>query len=68
MNHLSAKPPDMRLVGIGLYPVIAGVGISTRAIADAVIAEGGIEPVARLFEISNRLVRDALQFEERLAA
>lgn len=50
------------------HPTIAGVGITTRALADAVTAEGGIDPVARLYEISAKQVRDALLFEERLAA
>lgn len=49
-------------------PTIAGVGIGTRILADAVVAEGGIEPGARLYEINPRQVRDALLFEERLAA
>lgn len=49
-------------------PIIADAGVTTRALADAVLAEGAVERVARLYEVSVAAVRDAIAFERRLAA
>jgi uncharacterized protein (DUF433 family) len=49
-------------------PIAAESGVPTTALADAVAAEGSIERVARLFELSERAVRDAVSFESELRA
>jgi uncharacterized protein (DUF433 family)/DNA-binding transcriptional MerR regulator len=49
-------------------PIIAGVGVTTRALADAAVAEGTVERVARMYEVPVAAVRDAIAFERRLAA
>jgi uncharacterized protein (DUF433 family) len=49
-------------------PIIEQGGAQTSAIADAVKAEGSIEVVARWFEIEPEAVRQAVEFEIRLAA
>lgn len=49
-------------------PIIADVGVTTRALADAAVAEGTVERVARMYEVSVAAVRDAIAFERRLAA
>lgn len=46
-------------------PVIAGHGITTARVAEAVKAEGSVERVAKIFEIKPRLVRDAVTYEQR---
>ncbi|GLS22950.1 hypothetical protein GCM10007874_59700 [Labrys miyagiensis] len=47
-------------------PIASEFGIPTVTLADAVQAEGSIERVARLFEVSTASVRDAVQFEQSL--
>nr|WP_294557013.1 DUF433 domain-containing protein [uncultured Rhodopila sp.] len=47
-------------------PVLKGSGIPTEAIADAVRAEGSIDTVAELFEITKRRVQEAVTFESHL--
>jgi uncharacterized protein (DUF433 family) len=53
-------------------PITTDTGVPTRRIAQAVVAEGSAEKVARLFEIAASVVRDAVIFEtglrERMAA
>jgi uncharacterized protein (DUF433 family) len=47
-------------------PVLKDDGIPTEAIADAVKAEGSIDKVAALFEISRRRAQEAVIFENHL--
>jgi uncharacterized protein (DUF433 family) len=49
-------------VGLGA-PTVAGIGVPTRIIANAVKAEGSTDLVARLFEVQVAAVEDALSFE-----
>lgn len=49
-------------------PVVADGLVPTRTLADAVTAEGSAEKVASLYEVSVQAVRNALRFEQRLAA
>lgn len=44
-------------------PIIAEVGLLTSRAAQEVKAEGSIERVARLYDVSPRSIRDALEFE-----
>lgn len=51
------------------HPVIAGSGVPTIAIAEAVKAEGGdVNRVARLYEVSAAEVRSAVAFERQAVA
>ena len=49
-------------------PVLGGYGIPTETLAAAIKAEGSVENVARLYEVSSSLVREAQAFEMKLAA
>lgn len=49
-------------------PIVAESGILTSRIAQDVKAEGSVERVARLYSISRRAVRDAIEFEDGLTA
>lgn len=49
-------------------PIAAQYGVPTIALADAVAAEGSVERVARLYDVTPSVVRDAVRFEERLSA
>lgn len=49
-------------------PIASRTGVPTAAIADAVAAEGSIDRVVQLFEVSRDVVRDAVNFEKRLLA
>jgi len=49
-------------------PTIAGSGITTARVAQAVKAEGSIERTALIYELKLRQVRDALAYEEQLHA
>jgi len=49
------------------HPIIARHGVPTRAIADAVAAEGSTSKVARLYDLPLAAVRDAVAFERRAA-
>ncbi|MDP9057610.1 MAG: DUF433 domain-containing protein [Pseudomonadota bacterium] len=49
-------------------PIIAGSGVTTARIAQAVKAEGSIERAALIYELKPRQVRDALFYEEHLGA
>lgn len=48
-------------------PIVAGHGVTTARLVQAVKAEGSVAKVARLYEIQPRLVRDALTYESQLA-
>nr|WP_180882822.1 hypothetical protein [Mesorhizobium loti] len=47
-------------------PITSQFGVPTIALAEAVEAEGSIDEVARIFEVSVNVVRDAVQFEDSL--
>jgi uncharacterized protein (DUF433 family)/DNA-binding transcriptional MerR regulator len=47
---------------------IAGGGVPTEIIAEAVKIEGSIEAVVSLYELSKAEIRQAIKFEQRLAA
>jgi uncharacterized protein (DUF433 family) len=47
-------------------PIASQSGVPTVALADAVKAEGSVEDVARIFEVSVGVVRDAVSFEASL--
>jgi len=49
-------------------PIAAQSGVPTTSLFDALNAEGSIARVARLFEVSPQVVRDAVNFEKRLLA
>lgn len=49
-------------------PITNELGIPTKRIAQAVVAEGSVEKVARLFEVGVSSVRDAVSFERQLGA
>jgi uncharacterized protein (DUF433 family) len=49
-------------------PIAAKTGIPTVALAEAVTAEGSVERVARLYEVTPTVVRDAMKFEQSLKA
>ena len=49
-------------------PIASNYGVPTIALADAVEAEGSVDRVARLFDVSPATVRDAVRFEQGLAA
>ncbi len=49
-------------------PITTDFGVPTVALADAVKAEGSVERVALLYEVSAQAVRDAVRFEEYLRA
>jgi len=49
-------------------PVIAPRGIPTEALADAARVTGSIREVSRWFEIPEAEIREAVDFETRLAA
>lgn len=45
-------------------PIIAGHGITTARVAEAVEAEGSVAKVAKIYELKPRLIRDALAYEQ----
>ncbi|MGE0823554.1 MAG: DUF433 domain-containing protein [Candidatus Binatia bacterium] len=49
-------------------PIVARSGVPTKVLAGAFKAEGSVAFVAKWYEVSEREVRDAVLFEERLAA
>lgn len=49
-------------------PIANLFGVPTIALADAVEAEGSIEYVAKLYDVSVGVVRDAVNFEDELKA
>jgi len=49
-------------------PIINTYGVSTSVLADAVRAEGAILPVSRWFNVSEQAVKDAVDFEKKIAA
>ena len=49
-------------------PIANSYGVPTIVLADAVEAEGSVERVTRLYDVSASVVRDAVKFEKSLAA
>lgn len=49
-------------------PIVAASGVPTRVLYDSYVAEDSVSRVADLYEVDARTVRDAIDFEERLAA
>ena len=49
-------------------PLVAGGGVPTEVVAAAVKAEGSTETVATLYRLPLRGVKDAVLFEDKLAA
>lgn len=49
-------------------PVLSATGVPTRALAEAVAAEGSVGKVAKLYQVPVPSVRQAVEFERRLAA
>lgn len=47
-------------------PIVAGHGITTARVAQAVEAEGSVARVAEIYELKPRLIRDALAYENQL--
>lgn len=47
-------------------PIASEFGVPTIVLSDAVEAEGSVEAVARIYEVSPAVVRDAVSFEEGL--
>ena len=54
-------------VGFG-QPIVDPEGVPTQVFARSVAAEGSVERVANWFEVDPRAVRDAVEFQQRLAA
>ena len=50
------------------HPIIGAHGVPTKALAEAVVADGTVAKVAKLYGLPQRAVRDAVEFERRLAA
>jgi uncharacterized protein (DUF433 family) len=49
-------------------PIVANRGVPTEVLANAVKVEASIEKVAQLYDVLLVEVREALHFEQRLAA
>jgi uncharacterized protein (DUF433 family) len=49
-------------------PIVTDYGVPTIVLADAIEAEGSIDRVAKLYEVSVAVVRDAEKFEKQLYA
>ncbi|WP_439407759.1 DUF433 domain-containing protein [Bradyrhizobium sp. DASA03076] len=49
-------------------PIATNYGVPTVVLADALKAEGSITRVSRLYDVSPSAVRDAVKFEQSLAA
>ncbi len=49
-------------------PIVARSGVPTKILADAVKTEGSVDFVAKWYEVTPREVRDAVKFEDQLAA
>ena len=49
-------------------PIISDEGVPTNVLARSVKANGSVEKVALWFEVSVRSVREAIEFEKRIAA
>ncbi|WP_313555655.1 DUF433 domain-containing protein [Agrobacterium cavarae] len=47
-------------------PIASEFGVPTIALADALDAEGSVDEVARIFDVTPSVVRDAVQFENNL--
>lgn len=49
-------------------PIVDEGSVSTSVLAGAVVAEGSVKAVARYYNVNERAIRDAVLFEEKLAA
>jgi uncharacterized protein (DUF433 family) len=49
-------------------PIAAEYGVPTATLARAVTVEGSVKAAARAYEVPARVIRDASEFEDRLAA
>jgi len=49
-------------------PIVAPHGVPTETLSNAVKASGSVAEVTRWFEVAEREVRDAVEYEQRLAA
>jgi uncharacterized protein (DUF433 family) len=49
-------------------PIVAAFGVPTIVLAQSVEAEGSVERVARIYDVSTETVRDAVKFEASLRA
>ncbi len=49
-------------------PIVADHGVPTEVLANAAKATGSVAEVARWYEVPEREIRDAVEFEQRLAA
>ena len=49
-------------------PIVAPHGVPTEVLAKAAKATGSIAEVARWYEVRETEIRDAVEFEQRLAA
>jgi uncharacterized protein (DUF433 family) len=49
-------------------PIVAGEGVPTAVLARAFKSEESVEAVARWYDVTPRSVRDAIEFEEKIAA
>ncbi len=49
-------------------PIVARHGVPTEILANAAKATGSVAEVARWYEVSEREIQDAVEFEQRLAA
>lgn len=65
MSHRSRVVVDPRR-NFG-HPIVTEHGVPTRALVDAVAAEGSVTKAAKVFDLSVSAVRDALAFERRAA-
>ncbi len=49
-------------------PIVAASGVPTSVLAEAASVEGSVRKAAMLYEVEEREVKDAVAFEERIAA
>ncbi len=65
ISHKSIVVDPARSFG---RPIINEAGVPIEILADAVAAEGSVERVAKLYKVPPSVVRDALAFQQQLAA
>ena len=49
-------------------PIVVGSGVPTSILAEAAVVEGSARKAAQMYEVDEREVKDAVAFEERMAA
>lgn len=49
-------------------PITAEYGVPTKALAESVVAEGSLDRVAAIYEVSLEAIRDSVRFERELQA